>query len=164
MSEQNEVWFTVLLDGDRPYGRGGIRLSPGVQERTVDKAIDLFRQLREKFRPDLEAAMAPPEGWPWTEVIVARLPVKLLMEYVSPEEAKQVAFPIQKEFSGYDSSGKTLGDVLSENPGLLSWLAYEAMKKEVDIDSQYPKMKLAVAGARVLVKMLVDEKLKGEDF
>ena len=41
------------------------------------------------------------------------------------EVARQLPFPIQKDFSGYDTTGKTLQEVAIENFGLASWLAWK---------------------------------------
>ena len=165
MPDTNEVWYTISLDGDRGiYGRGGVRLAPGSQAKTVDKAIALFRQLREKFQPDLEAAMAPPKDWLWTEGVVRRLPFKVLVQHITSGESAEVPFPIERDFSGFDTTGRMLGEVLAENSGLVSWLAYDCTK-EVEIDKVFWKTKLGVAAARVLLKAAVAEKLaEEEDF
>lgn len=63
------------------------------------------------------------------------------------EAARVLPFPIQKDFSGYDTTGKTLQEVATENSGLASWFAWKledyenkkvqvaAMRKVLDNDS-----------------------------
>ena len=64
---------------------------------------------------------------------------------MSLEVARQIPFPVEKNFSGYDTTGKTCGEVYDENQGLAMWLAEKFTEYE-----QIPAQKAAVCAARRL--------------
>lgn len=144
------VDFRLSLDGDRIYASGGVHLPVGVTDKTIKKAAALFRKVREEFQADLQEAMAPTEGWFWTDEVVHRLSFDDIVKLMTPDEARQVPFPIQKEFAGVDTTGKTLGQVLEMDAGLVSWYAIDTCQPD-QRDKQPPARKRAIAAAHVLL-------------
>lgn len=78
----------------------------------------------------------------WLHPSVRLFPESAIYEAIPLEVARNIPFPIQKQFANIDTTGKTLAEVGKEDPGLLTWLAWST--------EDYEGMKVAVCAARKL--------------
>ncbi len=145
------VYYNLSLDGDRIYGTGGISLPIDATDEEVKRASELFRKVRSEFQTDLHEALAPTNDWFWTDEVIHRLSFDDITRLMTVEEAAQVPFPIQKNFSGVDTHGKTIGQIIEMDASLVTWLALELCPQD-QYDKQPPARKRAIAAAHVLIK------------
>lgn len=151
MAETKYVFFNLSLDGDRVYGSGGVYLPPNATDEEVKEAAELFRKVRAEFQADLQEALTPTSDWFWTDEVIHRLSFDDITRLMTVEEAAQVPFPIPKQFAGVDTTGKTIGQVVEMDAGLVTWLALELCQPD-QYDKQPPTRKRAIAAAHVLIK------------
>ena len=78
----------------------------------------------------------------WLHPSVRLFSEPAIYEAIPLEVARNIPFPIQKQFANCDTTGKTLAEVGKEDPGLLTWLAWST--------EDYEGMKVAVCAARKL--------------
>jgi hypothetical protein len=76
----------------------------------------------------------------WLHPSLRLFPEDVIFNAMPLDVAHSIPFPIQKEFNGYDTTGKTVGQVAEENSGLLEWLAYSL--------DDYANMLVQVCAAR----------------
>ena len=150
MSDDMEPTIDIRasLDWKNPYVTVDAHIPVYIEDNALNDVFTLMRQVREEFAPDFRAAiMDLDRKWPWTPQVVERIPLGVLCTILG-DDAEDVTFPIKKIFSQgeedeYDTRGKTCGDVMEGQPGLVSWVKESLLKRAEDKLDHVDKLGLA---------------------
>tara|TARA_Y100000310_G_scaffold211561_1_gene212288 strand:- start:1025 stop:1468 length:444 start_codon:yes stop_codon:yes gene_type:complete len=122
-----------------------VKASVGFSLDSDDRVLERAREVIERYL-EMEKQGWEEEGIDfWLNPAICLFDDTDVINAMPLEVAREVPFPVQKDFSGYDTSGKTCGEVYDENQGLGRWLAEKFTEYE-----EIPAQKAAVCAMRKL--------------
>ena len=140
----------VFVSVTRNIGSLSVKTTSSIPFSASNRQIDWAEDVTANLVSTIEKLVEEEEGDLsfWLNPALRLFDEAAIFQAIPLEVARRLPFPIQKDFSGYDTTGKTLQEVATENSGLAEWFAWKL--------EDYENKKVQVSAMRKVLDNLTE--------